>query len=358
MDLCKNLNNARKLIPKLLKSENRKSLLKILYEILLLLFKQRRFPVEYFSRYLFLTSAGNSYDYVPNKILYSLADKVNNKYTANILLNKYFFHLFFSQFDIPLAKLLMHNHKQVFFINNKPVRINTAEKFHDILEKTIHSKPTPNSLFIKKTYDSYGGRNIYKLNQSDFPLPPNTLNELFFEITGSNYLFQETIEQHPLLNKLNDSCINSIRCDSFTDNNGETHIMSAYLRLSISGLPVDNITSGGCLVGINTDTGRLMKYAFTSITRAGGLLFDAHPVSKVVFKDYEIPYFQESVKFIKKAAALIPEVKLIGWDIAIRPNGPLIIEGNHQYDMTMSDLAYGGYRKNKIFNKLLEEIKS
>ena len=31
---------------------------------------------------------------------------------------------------------------------------------------------------------------------------------------------------------------------------------------------------------------------------------------------------------LKKATALVPEVGYIGWDIAITPTGPIIIEGN------------------------------
>ena len=31
---------------------------------------------------------------------------------------------------------------------------------------------------------------------------------------------------------------------------------------------------------------------------------------------------------VKKASKIIPEVKYIGWDVAITPDGPVIIEGN------------------------------
>jgi len=45
---------------------------------------------------------------------------------------------------------------------------------------------------------------------------------------------------------------------------------------------------------------------------------------------------------------------MIGWDIAISNHGPVLIEGNARYyDMQLSDIAYGGYRNNPVFQKAL-----
>ncbi len=46
---------------------------------------------------------------------------------------------------------------------------------------------------------------------------------------------------------------------------------------------------------------------------------------------------------------------MIGWDVAISENGPLIIEGNDNNSLFMSDIAYGGYLKHPLFKEILEE---
>ena len=40
-------------------------------------------------------------------------------------------------------------------------------------------------------------------------------------------------------------------------------------------------------------------------------------------------YIKEAVETVKKAAMIVPDVRYIGWDVAITEKGPAIIEGNN-----------------------------
>ena len=51
----------------------------------------------------------------------------------------------------------------------------------------------------------------------------------------------------------------------------------------------------------------------------------------------------EAFALVNHACELIGD-RLIGWDVCIGPEGPIIIEGNHNYHMVMQEVAYGGYR--------------
>ena len=42
--------------------------------------------------------------------------------------------------------------------------------------------------------------------------------------------------------------------------------------------------------------------------------------------------FKELCDLAKKAATVVPQVRYIGWDIAVTPHGPTIIEGNDYND--------------------------
>jgi hypothetical protein len=53
----------------------------------------------------------------------------------------------------------------------------------------------------------------------------------------------------------------------------------------------------------------------------------------------------------------MPELRLVGWDVAIGESGPVLIEGNSDYDISGNDLADEGYRANNIFRKVLHEMK-
>lgn len=52
----------------------------------------------------------------------------------------------------------------------------------------------------------------------------------------------------------------------------------------------------------------------------------------------------------------MPGLRMVGWDVAIGPSGPILIEGNSNYDNTGNDQADGGYRANPVFRKALHEI--
>ena len=60
-----------------------------------------------------------------------------------------------------------------------------------------------------------------------------------------------------------------------------------------------------------------------------GITYDKHPLTGFDFNSIKkIPYVPEAIEMVKKAALLIPDLRYIGWDVAITDNGPLIIEGN------------------------------
>ncbi|UTA70398.1 sugar-transfer associated ATP-grasp domain-containing protein [Emticicia sp. 21SJ11W-3] len=53
----------------------------------------------------------------------------------------------------------------------------------------------------------------------------------------------------------------------------------------------------------------------------------------------------------KKAALKIPSVRTIGWDIALTPNDPTIIEGNDNWGKTIVELVTGQELQKKPVRK-------
>jgi hypothetical protein len=46
---------------------------------------------------------------------------------------------------------------------------------------------------------------------------------------------------------------------------------------------------------------------------------------------FQIPFWPETLKLAKDAARLHPQNRSIGWDIVVTPDGPGLIEGNHDW---------------------------
>jgi hypothetical protein len=79
-------------------------------------------------------------------------------------------------------------------------------------------------------------------------------------------------------------------------------------------------------------------------------------VTKRIFGNFTIPFFDEAKELVIKTASFTPSLRLVGWDVAISENGPVMIEGNSDYEIRRSDLTYGGYLANPVFRKVLHEI--
>ena len=69
-----------------------------------------------------------------------------------------------------------------------------------------------------------------------------------------------------------------------------------------------------------------------------------HPDTKTVYKDYKIPYWEETIKIIKELHPIIFGLSTIGWDIAITEDGPVIVEINWNYSVKGIQIASGGFR--------------
>ena len=217
--------------------------------------------------------------------------------------------------------------------------------------------PSTDSVIVKRTYWSYGGDKIFKIYVDHITKEPEIIKELYTEVIKSGFLFQETVKQHPDLNKLNPSSLNTIRFDTFINTDGKIEIMSGYLRMSITNLHVDNICSGGCFVGIDLKTGKLKKIAYLTFKYYGVKVLTEHPLTNTIFENFNIPFFTQAKELVIRTASFMPGIRIIGWDVGIGESGPVLIEGNSDYDISGNDIADDGYRANPVFRKVLHELK-
>jgi hypothetical protein len=347
----------RELLIQLLKDPDRKPLIKIVTEFFYLFFIYKELPKHYFSRYLFKKGIHNIRDFLPNKFL---DEKIFSRFSdikvKEVLDNKLYFYLFYRQFNLSIAQVLMFNHRSMFIAAGKSTEIRTLNDFTLLLEGIFKNNPSFESIMVKKTYSSSSGRHVYKIFRNQLKTDPETIGKLFNEVIQTSYIFQETLSQHAELSKLNPSCINTIRMDTFIDGEGNGNVISAYIRMSTSNSHVDNFNEGGCAVGISLETGRLKKYGYSSFKNVGVKVLTQHPITKTIFENFNIPFLPQAKELVLKAARLVPELRLIGWDVAIGESGPVLIEGNSNYQISGSDFLYGGYRANNSFRKVLNEF--
>lgn len=226
------------------------------------------------------------------------------------------------------------------FIGRDYIDIRVAGK--DGLKQFVKGK---NSIFAK-VKDDCGGHGISKLHKEDFKDIDALYNKL---ILNKQFLIEDTLLQHDILNKINPNAVNNIRFATLVKD-GKVYILTRTLRLNTGSDAV--ISSNDIMVDINAD-GELVSDAIDE-------MFDihvVHPDTKAKIKGIVLPYIKEAEALVKKAALRIPEVRYVGWDVAITPNGPVIIEGNFypSYGLTQFYLLNKDYPLKKRIKAILGE---
>lgn len=92
---------------------------------------------------------------------------------------------------------------------------------------------------------SFGGQQIEKVEtdeDTDFSALYARLKE------NGQVLIEEKIKQHPVMNALCPSSVNSVRIVTLRDKNGVVHYLYSLLRFGNGTKAVDNITSGGMYI--------------------------------------------------------------------------------------------------------------
>lgn len=173
--------------------------------------------------------------------------------------------------------------------------------------------------FFAKPYNGMCGKGIEKINASDF----SSVNELkTYLFSKSLMLLEEPITQHYIMNSLHPYSVNTCRVITIVKD-GKPYVVAAYLRIGNGG-HVDNFNSGGMVVPIEEGIGEVIYPAINKKSE----LFEVHPITGVCIKGFKIPMWTDVAELAKKAALVVPQVGLVGWDIALTEKGPLIVEGN------------------------------
>lgn len=272
-------------------------------------------------------------DYLQQRSFNSIAHTLNSPEYYPILEDKYFFHQIVEGkgFRVP-RNLYMIDHSRIFDMQSSTYI--TVEAF---LSRDADT--------FCKLNNGYGGNMVFPLRIQNGALFRNDVkistDEFFKILDGRKFIIQQRIIQHDDLQKLNPSCINTMRMLTINRGN-DISLFQLYMRIGINGHYVDNGISGNISVGIDAETGKLMKHAY---------LFEyanewtKHPDTNVVFDGFQLPYFREAKEMVIGLHVLFQHFFMIGWDIGITPEGPIVIEGNNIATFYPYQMLYGGLKK-------------
>lgn len=217
-------------------------------------------------------------------------------------------------------KTLFYKHYGDFFIH----RVADTEDLESKPEVADTILANSSGKVVFKSADGNCGTDVEIRNSSDF----DRQNIIKFMEDAGYDLVEEFIEQHPDMSRLSPSAVNTVRIFTQLDGRGEVYILGCRLRISVNS-KVDNMAAGNLAAPVDEMTGQISGPAvYSDITRPEQ---EYHPVTKVKISGFQIPFWQETLEMVKKAAKLHPQNRSIGWDVVITAKGPGLIEGNHDW---------------------------
>lgn len=189
---------------------------------------------------------------------------------------------------------------------------------------------------LAKNPGGVGGSGIGVYDAAEVVDPVMLRTEL---IAVGKTLVEQFLQQHEGMAALYPGSVNTLRIVTYRDPHDVVHVLARVLKIGNGGF-IDNYSNGGMYTMVD-EHGRAMHAAYDG----EGTVFVDHPVTGVRIEGYQVPLFDEVLAFADDLARRVPEMPYIGWDIAITPERPVVIEGNHNTGVFQSRPAVSGTRE-------------
>ncbi len=247
---------------------------------------------------------------------------LRGKEYVGVLDDKYLFSKYFIGGAV---SVIAHMHYDCCYVGGKLVSYKEMETF-------LSSRK---SFFVKAPLLSCG-RDVFKIRvkNGDFYLKEESFSLKEFLARNDYVIFQDVIENHDDIRKLNPTTLNTLRVVTCWHRGRVELFDDAVLRMGRAGKDVDNFFQGGLGVGVDRN-GRCYPVGVNHDARMIYSSYKEHPDSRIAFEGYQIPLYKEAIELVVKAQEALPSIPSVGWDVAITPEGPLLLEDNCDWDICL-----------------------
>jgi hypothetical protein len=294
---------------------------------------------------------------ISKRSLVELQSRVNPVRLDCLTEDKAVFYAYCGSLGLPIPRLFgVAAHPVGYTSDGRPLR--AAAEWRAFVEEL------PDEFIVKPSRGVYG-QGIELFRRENGGLVGSTSGAHAGEDVGSAFftdarytcfVIQERLYAHPKLQELSGtSSIQTIRMWTDVDDQGDSRVVFAVFRAISGDHVIDNFASG--------ETGNLL----CCVDRARGTLdfglglgpdgfgwskITHHPRTQVSFQDFLLPDWDAACALAKRAALLFLPMRTLGWDIALTPGGPKIIEANKRFDSANEVVAY--HEKPAMYQDIVE----
>ncbi|MCB1343049.1 MAG: hypothetical protein KDK24_18665 [Pseudooceanicola sp.] len=177
--------------------------------------------------------------------------------------------------------------------------------------------------------------------------------EIFDEYAGG-YVFQTALQQHPDMETMTGRAVGSIRIVTVRES-GAPRVLYALWKIPSPKAMSDNFWQDGSMIApLDVATGTVGQARTGTGLHARDI--EMHPVSHRAIKGFQVPHWAAAREAACMAHALFPDYGAVGWDVAITPEGPAIIELNDNPFHTLYQLSHGRGVLNPDFAPVFDRV--
>ena len=142
------------------------------------------------------------------------------------------------------------------------------------------------------------------------------------QLYNGSFIAEELVVQHPEMAKLHPQSLNTVRLATvrYPD---RIDVLHSFMRIGCGNCSIDNNGDHMLVASVDFRTG-----CVTAACDPQGRFVTVHPDTGIDLIGFRIPYWEEAIAFAKELAGVVPEELVVGWDVAITDNGPVMIEGD------------------------------
>ncbi len=199
----------------------------------------------------------------------------------------------------------------------------------------VHEDPAGREL-VAKPADGEGGSGVRMLGAVASAGALAALLPVSRQARGMTVV-QPRLQIHPALRDLALQALPTVRIVTMRNEHGAPEVVSATFRCPTDpAARVDNMKAGGLISAVALDSGCLGL----ACLGYGGGDHSHHPLTQARIRGRALPDWPHAVALVTRAhAQAFADYVVIGWDVALTPTGPVLVEGNGKPGVLMPQRA-------------------
>lgn len=203
------------------------------------------------------------------------------------------------------------------FFRRDAVPVNGIKDLEGFLEFAGNHR----DLIVKPLCESLG-KGVYLVNLDSLG---SSARELFDQINANGpAIIEERIQQSAKMASLHPNSVNTVRILTKLNADGTAEVIDSFLKIGRDGKCVDNGGQGGLLAGIDLESGIVTSPGISEKLEE----FICHPNTGCQIIGFSIPQWEEVKALSMELACVVPEQRVVGWDLAHTEDGWVLVEGN------------------------------